>query len=241
MSISGSGLEWKAVLLIGAPLALLAGCAATLEPTADAIPAAGGGAVVSTGGVDIVTMTPDFPGIVDIKAAVTPVKVSITNRGPETVLIRYGDFKLVGADGSVYPALPLRKIDATATVATGGYDPILSPGFRHRGFRVAPYYGGYYPGIARFGGAFPYGYGRYGWDDYDAIFGGGFASVKLPTPAMYRNVLPEGVLDPGGSLEGWLYFKHVDRQKGDISFDASVTSVRGTTLGALTIPYRFVQ
>jgi len=227
-----------AVLVATAPA--LGGCSATLKPAPDAIPATGGGATASTGGVQIVTMTPDFPGIVDIQTAVTPVKVSITNHGTSTVLIRYSDFKLVGADGSVYPALPLRKIDATASAPVTGFDPVLSPAFQYRGFRVAPYYGGIYPGLTRFGGRFPYGYGRYGWDYYDAAFDG-FRSVKLPTPTMYQNVLPEGVLDPGGSLEGWLYFKHVGNQKGAIDFDAALVSVTGTSLGSLTIPYTFAQ
>ncbi|UZK66295.1 hypothetical protein [Sphingomonas sp. M1-B02] len=228
------------VLLVTAPAAVLASCTATLEPAADALPAAGGGATASAGGVQIVTMTPDFPGVVDIENAVTPVKVDITNHGSSTVLIRYSDFKLVGADGTVYPALPLRKIDATATAPVPGYDRISSPLFLHRGFRVAPYYGGIYPGIAPFGGPFRYGYGRYGWDDYDAAFSG-ITTVKLPTPTMSRNVLPEGVLDPGGSLQGWLYFKHVGNQKGDISFDASLVSVTGANLGSLTIPYTFAK
>lgn len=229
------------LLFAAAPAALLAGCAATLKPAPDAMAAPGGGATASAAGVQMVTMTPDFPGIVDIESAVTPVKVNITNNGTSTLLIRYSEFKLVGADGTVYPALPLYKIDKTVTTSLPGlYDPITSPGFLYRGFRVAPYYGGLYPGIPRFGGAFPYGYGRYGWDGYDAAFGG-FADIKLPTPTMYRNVLPEGVLDPGGSLQGWLYFKHVDKQKGDISFDASVMAVDGKTLGSLSIPYTFVK
>ena len=227
-------------LLIAAVPGPLLGCAGTLKPAANADPAPGGGATASAGGIQIVTMTPDFPGVVNIASAVTPVKVDITNHGTNTVLIRYSDFKLVAADGAVYPALPLYKIDTSVTTSRpGAYRPIGSPLFLHRGFRVAPYYGDLYPGIGRFGAPFPYGYGRYGWDGYDTAFGGGFADVRIPTPMMYRNVLPEGVLDPGGSLEGWLYFKHVANQNGEISFNASVASATGTDLGTLSIPYTF--
>ncbi len=229
-----------ALLIAAAPMALLPGCATTtLQPAADASRAPGGGAVASTAGVEIVTMTPDFPGIVDIEGAVTPVKVRITNEGPNPVLIRYGDFMLTGADGTTYDALPLRRIDTTVSAPVGLYDPILSPRFRYRGFRVAPYYSGIYPGIPRFGD--PFVFGRYGWGGYDAAFGGNFARVRLPTPEMYRNVLPEGVLDPGGSLEGWLYFQHVGRREGALSFNASVMSVSGASLGNIAIPYTFVR
>lgn len=229
-----------AVLLASASAVMLSGCAATLKPAANATPAAGGGAQATAGGVQIVTMTPDFPGIVNIESAVTPVKVNITNNGQSTVLIRYSDFKLVSADGKTYPALPLRKIDATASAPLDTINPILSPRFFHRGFRVLPYYGGIYPGIPAYGGPFHYGFGRYGWDYYDSVFGG-FGQVKLPTPEMYENVLPEGVLDPGGSLEGWLYFKHVGNRMGDIDFDASLTTVTNQRLGTITIPYTFTK
>ncbi len=73
------------------------------------------------------------------------------------------------------------------------------------------------------------------------MFAPDFGRVPLPTPAMYRNVLPEGVLDPGGSLEGWLYFKHVTVQKGAVTFDANVKAADGTSLGELSIPYTFVK
>lgn len=229
-----------ALLLAVAPAAMLGGCAATLQPAAEANQVPGGGATASAAGVDFVTMTPDFPGYVDIESAVTPVKVQITNTGSTAIRIRYDDFKLVGADGTTYPALPLYDIDTTVStpISPSIYGPIGRPGFLYRGFRVAPYYSGIYPGLPRFGG--PFGYGRYGLGYYDA-FGPGFARVQLPTREMYRNVLPEGVLDPGGMLQGWIYFKHVDNMRGDIAFDAQVTSIDGSTLGNVTIPYTYVR
>lgn len=179
-----------AVLLATAPAVVISGCTASLKPAANAMPASGGGAQATAGGVQIVTMTPDFPGIVNIESAVTPVKVNITNNGKNTVLIRYADFKLVAADGKTYPALPLRKIDGKASAPLDTFNPVLSPRFYHRGFSVLPYYGGIYPGIPAYGRPFDYGFDRYGWDYYDSVFGG-FGQVKLPTPEMYDNV-PSG-------------------------------------------------
>ena len=51
----------------------------------------------------------------------------------------------------------------------------------------------------------------------------------------------QSLLDPGGSLEGWLYFQHVARREGALSFDASLMSVDGAALGSLSIPYTFAR
>ncbi len=161
------------------PLSAGRGLRRDAPPAADATPAPGGGATATAGDVTIVTMTPDFPGMVDIESAVTPVRVRITNNSKSTVLVRYDGFTLVSADGTTYPALPLYKIDGSVNTPLP-YSPILSPGFRWNRFRVAPYYHGLYPGIPAFGG--PFGYGRYGWDYYDDVFAPDFARVKLPTP-----------------------------------------------------------
>ena len=234
---SGSRRTAALLLLAGTALALSA-CADTLRPAADAIPAAGGGATASAADVSIVTMTPDFPGIVDIESAVTPMKVRITNNGSTPVRIRYADFKLADPSGGTYAALPLYKIDSTVTTSLplSGYAPIGHPGFFYNRFRVAPYYAGLYPGMRWYRGGFGYA-GPYGWDYYDRAFGQ--AEVQLPTDAMRKNVLPEGVLDPGGSLQGWLYFQHVSPSVKHVSFDATITSERGVALGDLAIPYDF--
>lgn len=221
-------------LLAGSALALSA-CAGQLRPAPGATLAPDGGAVSSAAGVDIVTMTPDFPGIVDIESAVTPMKVNITNNGNQPVRIRYADFKLTAPDGSSYAALPLYKIDSSVSTSLPalGYSPIADPAFRWNRFRVAPYYAGLYPGMPWYRGGF---YGRpYGWGYYDDSF----VNVDLPTPEMRKNVLPEGVLDPGGSLEGWLYFQKVPTSKKTVTFDATIQSERGAPIGKLSIPYDF--
>lgn len=215
----------------------LSACAGQLRPAPGATLAPNGGAVSSAAGVDIVTMTPTFPGIVNIEGAVTPMKVQITNEGNQPVRIRYADFKLQAADGTSYAALPLYKIDSSVSTAlpNAGYPVIADPAFRWNRFRVAPYYAGLYPGMPWYRGGF---YGRpYGWGYYDTAF----VNVDLPTPEMRKNVLPEGVLDPGGSLEGWLYFQHVPASKKTVTFDATIHSERGKPLGNLSIPYDFKQ
>lgn len=223
------------LLLAGGALAL-SGCAATLQPGQGAELVGKGSATASAANVSIVTMTPDFPGMVDIEDAVTPMKIRLVNHGTQPVRIRYADFKLVDAGGGSYAALPLYKIDSSVETAVPvrGFAPVLRPNFRYDRFRVAPYYAGLYPGMPWFRGGFGYT-NPYGWTYYDTAF----ADVQLPTPAMRKNVLPEGVLDPGGSLEGWLYFQHVSPKVKHVSFDATITSPEGTSLGDIAIPYDF--
>jgi hypothetical protein len=224
-------------LILACGALTLSACADQLRPAPGATLAGHGGATSSAAGVTVVTMTPDFPGIVDIESAVTPIKVKITNKGTTPVRIRYADFKLSAPDGTAYAALPLYKIDSSVTTSlpVGDYYPIADPAFRWNRFRVAPYYAGLYPGLPWYHGGF---YGApYGWDYYDTAF----ANVDLPTPEMRRNVLPEGVLDPGGSLEGWLYFQHVPPSKKSVTFEATINSERGANLGQLSIPYDFAS
>lgn len=223
------------ILLLAASAFGLSACAGQLHPAPGATLAPHGGATSSAAGVNIVTMTPNFPGIVDIESAVTPIKVKITNNGSKPVRIRYADFKLDATDGTSYAALPLYKIDSSATtnLPVGSYYPITDPAFRWNRFRVAPYYAGLYPGMPWYRGGF---YGQpYGWTYYDTAF----ANVQLPTPEMRRNVLPEGILDPGGSLEGWLYFQHVPSSKKTVDFDATIHAEGGANIGYLSIPYNF--
>jgi hypothetical protein len=229
-----------AALTLAAPIALLGGCATALRPAAIAERAPGGGATASLAGVQIVTADADFPGMANIASAVTPVRVSITNNGSSTLLIRHSDFAFVAADGTSYPALPLHAIDTSvATSVPGIYDPLRSRLFLRNGARVSPRSDRVYPVPSRSGGGFPPDDGRYGWDGYDPEFGGAAAEIRLPTPAMYRNALPEGVLDPGRSIEGWVYFKRVAPRRGELMFRQKLGAVTGAELGTLSIPYRF--
>lgn len=104
-----------AILLAGTAMGLSA-CAETLRPAAGAS-VIGDAAIASVAGVQVSTMTPDFPGIVDIERAVTPMRIKVTNQGTTAVRIRYADFALKDAAGRSYAALPLYKIDSSVQTA----------------------------------------------------------------------------------------------------------------------------
>jgi hypothetical protein len=55
---------------------------------------------------------------------------------------------------------------------------------------------------------------------------------------MIAEVLPEGVLEPGGRVEGFLYFERVDPQAPRVRFRADLTSAdTGEVFGEVSIPF----
>lgn len=71
------------------------------------------------------------------------------------------------------------------------------------GFRYAPYLSPYFIGAPIYGGRFATN--PLYWDRYEPVM----KTVSLPTVDMLRKALPEGVLEPGGRLDGFVYFEGV--------------------------------
>jgi hypothetical protein len=58
----------------------------------------------------------------------------------------------------------------------------------------------------------------------------------LPTRDMLQQALPEGVLQPGGSAAGFLYFNHL-QEKGPVVFTAEIVAAdTRQPLGTVRIP-----
>lgn len=202
-------------------LVVLAGCRAMgsgLEPAAHAeiVPALDRAARVDAGNITLIAQSVPWPGDEVITQRVTPLRVTIENRGDEPVLIRYGDFKLVGRSGMAYRALPPLMISGTVDVATPR-GAVVQPGFEYHRFGVARRYGPAYPGVAVYQG--PFDYDRY---YHDVYYGYWDVKQELPTPEMVVVALPEGVLEPGGYVTGWLYFQRIDDDEVQVRFMADL-------------------
>lgn len=226
---------------------LLAGCADRVSlmpaPSATAVPVQGEatGAVETVSGVRVAVISREWPGTAQISEAVTPLKVDIRNNSNSPVAVRYSEFRLTTPDGRVYSALPPVAIDATvpstlAAPATPrlapGFSPITLPGFTATGFGVSPMYSPLYPGYPVAGGPFA----------YDPLYYGNagtyWRSVDLPTVAMARMALPEGVLQPGGQMQGYLYFQEVDPNVDSLRFRMDVVNAgQGNEMGTIEIPF----
>ncbi len=143
----------------------------------------------------------------DLGALVTPLRVTLANQGGEPLRIQYGDFALVSSTGFRSSAMSPFRIQRPGTT--------VQPFYPWYGFNIAPRWSPFYPSIAPWGG----------WWDYGP-YGDGFAEVREPLPShdMLSKALPEGVLQPGGTVSGYLYFQHVGRGIGSLQFQAVLIS-----------------
>jgi len=254
-----------AATTIGALLILL-GCAPgpALHPATDAAgdpqsPTAEAASVV-------VTAQPgEWEGTPDQIDGYTPVRVRFENNGDRPVRVRYTDFQLTAGDSTITPVDP-RAIEGTAYASAHDHGYGAGGGYSHRDFHVASHH----LGLARTGhslhnfghgfghgvghglghGFSPYGFGygglgfsRFGYGGYG--YGSPSRAVKLPTRDMLVAALPEGFLEPGGHVEGFVYFpteempRSADGERA-VSAPLTVTIVdaeTSTTLGDLSIPF----
>lgn len=198
--------------------AMIAGCAineaANLEPAATAEPVSGmeDAARTSVKGVRVLTQAAPWPGETPIENEVTPIRVRIENDGRIPIDVRYRDLTLLGPEGNRYNALPPYRIGGTVTQpeVDRSYGPITNPGFTFSGFELAPYYSPVYPDMAVYTDPFVYDANFYGnayryWEETD-----------LPTMEMLQQAMPEGVVNSGGNIEGWVYFEKVPEHESRV-------------------------
>lgn len=222
---------WAVSLTAVGILIGVAGCAAAPElvPAPGAQPAPPGpgkGATAEVAGIRVIARSEAWSGFPTNLDRVTPIMVTIENDGAAPLRLRYNEFSLVDpASGRRYAAVPpfnVRGVEA---------EPVTDLGFS--GFWVAPYYAPYFPGIQPYRGAFPFD--RIYYDEFFPTW----VNIELPTGDMIQKALPEGVLDPGGRVTGYLYFQNVKRGTGMVEFTAElVTVTNGESLAVVRIPFQ---
>ena len=218
----------------------LTGCApsANLQPAPAANEVAGmeEAARTTVDGVHVVAQTAEWPGSAPVKNEITPVQVTMENNSNNPVRVRYGEFALVGPDGQRYSALPPFEVGGSVEepVVVDGYDPITNPGFAYDDFSVAPYYGSVYTGLTPYAGTF--GYDPYYYDTYNTYWAD--INVDLPTDAMLERALPEGVVESGGRVEGFVYFEKVTEDVPRVTFRADLVNAdTGDVFGEVRVPF----
>jgi hypothetical protein len=209
-------------VLAAAGLLLLGGCAAAELREA---PDAGAGHAASAVAADVeVTASPGawrgWPA--DLTRVVTPILVSIVNRGAAPVRVSHDDFALVLPGG--------RRLAVVLPSEVRGvvYDPPPTA-LPSEGFSVG---GDGYPGgpdwVLRGPAAGAY-------TDPVARVGEQFA---LPTPDVLDRALPEGVLEPGRAASGFVYFERLAADAGRVDLSARLVDARtGDTLGRVLVPF----
>lgn len=220
-------------LLVGLLVPATFACAANEAnlapaPGAQPAPGPGQGAVAMEAGVRMEARVDAWDARpANLEDAVTPVLVEITNNSSSPMLVRYNAFQLVGPQDQTFSAIPPFDLEAEVT------QPVTTPAFTYTGFGVAPYLSPYYPGVDPFVGDFAFDAGYYG-THFPA-----FREIDLPTADMVQMALPEGVLEPGGSVTGFLYFQDVgDADVPRVVYTAELVNARtGQQFGTVEIPF----
>ncbi|HEY4187444.1 MAG TPA: hypothetical protein VGP07_20375 [Polyangia bacterium] len=165
----------------------------------------------------------------DLPGFVAPVKVRIRNQTGAPVLLRYEDFALVGKGGRRYLPLPLLPLDP----GDRGAGLTIHPVYSASRFFIAPSFSGSYPTLAPWTASLPRDEGQYGrayakWGDH-----------TLPRSVL-RAGLPEGVLENGGMVTGFLYFESPVRREDRVTFQAQLAGDEAADAGVtnIEIPFR---
>jgi hypothetical protein len=232
-----------------AAVLLLSSCAAraplTPAPEARVLPEREQAAVATGGDVLVTADASAWKGYPSRLEAVVPVRVRIENGAQVPLRLRFADFTLRLAEGVAVAALPPMRLQGTeivtappppgvvgyggAGLGAGWVDPL----FVHRGFHVAAPYGLYYPGLDPWTG--PFALGAYPYEQQWRSW-----PVELPTPDMVARALPEGVLEPGGMVEGFIYFQGLPGDEQRAVLEVALADARsGEALGRATLPFEY--
>ncbi len=168
-------------------------------------------ASASVSGVHMTVVADAWTGMPPDLGDVQPLLVSIDNQSDVPLRISYDQFVAVGPGGDRQPAVPPLEIRETVWV-----DPYYFPG-SYPVARGPYYYGGYYPRYRSYGG-------WYGWDPW--YYPTPSVRVGLPTQDMLMQALPDGVVEPGERMTGFLYLADKPRKGKHSTFVANLVNAR---------------
>lgn len=233
------GRSWWTVL---GSVALLSACATTPplvpaegETTVAGVPAA---AVGESQGVRVIADADAWRAFPRDLGVAIPMRVRIENQSGVPLRITYDAFTLAVQGGMVMAAVPPLDVRGQAWVRNFS-DPGPSMGgsfgwyghpMRHHGFYLAPGYRRYYPGIGRWYGRWGYG-GTWSWAPPAW-------PVELPTRDMLVHAIPEGVLEEGGVVDGFIYFPILPKEAQSVRFAFELVDANtGEPQGAVSLDF----
>ena len=209
---------------------------AELSPAAGTVPAGSGpgeGAVASVANVGITARTQAWhfdPPELETKA--TPVLLEFTNNRDRAIVVRYDHIVLTDASGHRLDVIPPYNIDGKVSVPV----TVQQPGY-FGAYTYAPYAYRWSPTYVRansvYNGGFIYDPQYY--QPYVTVY----TDIALPTPEMLQRALPEGAIESGGTVGGFVYFKKI-RRSGEQVLTLHIDIIdqaSGDILGTAKIPF----
>lgn len=186
-------------------------------------------AVAESSGVVLEVTTGAWRGYPsNLERYVMPLLVSIRNGSAHPLRIRYSDLVFRGAALDYQPLPPHELVQRNVELES--HETVLVPRFDHSGFRVAGRY------VPNFSGVPPW---DEPWDFDQPWFERQYLKWEgnLPTVDMIESAVFEGVIEPGGHLEGFLYFEPL-QEAGRLAFTANLVDARTElTFGTIRIPF----
>ncbi len=164
----------------------------------------------------------------EIPSFVVPVKVRIKNASGGPIRVRYEDFSLVGRKGRSYRPVPVLPMDADARKRI----PKLAPIYAASKFFVAPGFHDVYATLEPWTAPL---------ERDDELYERLFRRWGKQPPALdvLRVALPEGVLDDGGVVTGYLFFESPLDKEDRVTFEATFGGGDGqTTVASIEIPFK---
>lgn len=174
----------------------------------------------------------EWSGPARITSNLSALELSIQNRGAAPVLLAYNRISLRGSDGQVFRALPLFHVQRSAAGTAELKDPIDVRNLQYEttGFKLAPVYRKAYPKLPV--AAEPVGLDPAYYELYSYYTG-----KPMPTTGMRRRGLPEGIIEPGGQVKGYLFFEEVPRSAKPVSLHYDLVSPgSGQHIATISIP-----
>lgn len=221
-------------LLMVASAVMAAACSRTVAeltpgPGAAPVGGAGQGATATAAGVQVIARSKAWHwNPTDLDSKVTPLLIEMHNNGDRPVLVRYNHVSLADDAGNRFNVMPPYDIDGTVNEAF----MVRNPYYGFSRFSVAPYLSRWYPRFSRWDGAFAYD------PAYYRPYVTRYAEVALPTADMVQRALPEGVMSPGGSAEGFVYFEAFKRGAKTLTLNVDIVdATTGSVIGTAMIPF----
>jgi hypothetical protein len=164
----------------------------------------------------------------DLNTKVTPLLIELENNGNHPLLVRYNSISLVDSMGHRFNVMPPYDING----AVAETYRVSNPYYGFNRFFVAPYLSRWYPRFSPYSGAFAYN------SAYYSPYLTQYRDVQLPTVDMVQRALPEGVLQPGGTAMGFVYFQRLDRDARTLTLDVDLADAQtGASIGSARIPF----
>jgi hypothetical protein len=189
---------------------------------------------VSVEGVTLTAQVDAWPGEEDLESRVTPVYLSIENHSGAPLRLGYERLSFRADDGARFAALPPTDIRGSVTRPIQQHPTArLHPAWRRDGLdSYTPNDGTYNTGLPTADGVFfydPLYYDQY----YEAR-----QTVALPTSTMVDRALPEGVIEDGERIEGFVYFERIGDKANSVRLQAELLHAQTGELRVLaTIPF----